>query len=163
MPYPRTGQGGEPHLTLPDAITGNLGDQGCGPPGLPLPGPTGCYPYREPLPRPPPGGPPPGRPPSRRPDLQSIPSRRRAGVRAAPGEAPPISPEVNRDREADVPHSSWRPRSSLVMVAGVIVAVRATSQAARTMVVGYFDNSTAAVPRRRRAHPRRAGGQGRQD
>src|SRR6478609_5403292 len=62
VPYPRTGQGGEPHLTLPDAITGNPGDQGCGPPGLALPGPTGCYPYREPLPPPPPGGPPPGPP-----------------------------------------------------------------------------------------------------
>jgi phospholipid/cholesterol/gamma-HCH transport system substrate-binding protein len=62
VPFPRTGQGGEPHLTIPDAITGNPGDQGCGPPGLPLPGPTGCYPYREPLPAPPPGGPPPGPP-----------------------------------------------------------------------------------------------------
>ena len=62
MPYPRTGQGGEPRLTLPDAITGNPGDPGCGPPGLPLPGPTGCYPYREPPPAPPPGGPPPGPP-----------------------------------------------------------------------------------------------------
>src|SRR5439155_22158067 len=62
VPYPRTGQGGEPHLTLPDAITGNPGDQGCGPPGLALPGPTGCYPYREPLPAPPPGGPPPAPP-----------------------------------------------------------------------------------------------------
>lgn len=62
VPYPRTGQGGDPNLTLPDAITGNPGDQGCGPPGIPLPGPTGCYPYREPLPAPPPGGPPPGPP-----------------------------------------------------------------------------------------------------
>ena len=62
VPYPRTGQGGPPRLNLPDAITGNPGDQGCGPPGLPLPGPTGCYPYREPLPAPPPGGPPPGPP-----------------------------------------------------------------------------------------------------
>ncbi|MGE2735676.1 MCE family protein [Mycolicibacterium vaccae] len=61
-PYPRTGQGGAPRLTVPDAITGNPGDAGCGPPGLPLPGPTGCYPYREPLPAPPPGGPPPGPP-----------------------------------------------------------------------------------------------------
>jgi phospholipid/cholesterol/gamma-HCH transport system substrate-binding protein len=61
-PFPRTGQGGEPRLTVPDAITGNPGDQGCGPPGLALPGPTGCYPYREPLPAPPPGGPPPGPP-----------------------------------------------------------------------------------------------------
>ncbi|WP_319458233.1 MULTISPECIES: MCE family protein [unclassified Mycobacterium] len=62
VPYPRTGQGGEPNMTLPDAITGKPGDQGCGPPGLALPGPTGCYPYREPLPAPPPGGPPPGPP-----------------------------------------------------------------------------------------------------
>jgi phospholipid/cholesterol/gamma-HCH transport system substrate-binding protein len=62
VPYPRTGQGGDPHLTLPDAITGNPRDPGCGPPWLPLPGPTGCYPYREPLPAPPPGGPPPGPP-----------------------------------------------------------------------------------------------------
>jgi len=62
IPYPRTGQGGEPRLTIPDAITGNPGDQGCGPPGIPLPGPTGCYPYRDPLPQPPPGGPPPGPP-----------------------------------------------------------------------------------------------------
>ena len=62
VPFPRTGQGGQPNLTLPDAITGNVGDQGCGPPGIPLPGPTGCYPYREPLPAPPPGGPPPGPP-----------------------------------------------------------------------------------------------------
>jgi phospholipid/cholesterol/gamma-HCH transport system substrate-binding protein len=62
VPYPRTGQGGDPNLTLPDAITGKPGDQGCGPPGLPLPGPTGCYPLREPLPAPAPGGPPPGPP-----------------------------------------------------------------------------------------------------
>ncbi|WP_120271065.1 MCE family protein [Mycolicibacterium novocastrense] len=69
VPYPRTGQGGEPRMTLPEAITGNPGDQGCGPPGVPLPGPTGCYPYREPLPAPPPGGPPPG-PPALAPDDQ---------------------------------------------------------------------------------------------
>lgn len=48
MPFPRTGQGGEPNLTLPDAITGKPGDP--------------RYPYREPLPAPPPGGPPPGPP-----------------------------------------------------------------------------------------------------
>ena len=34
----------------------------------------------------------------------------------------------------------------VVMVAGVLVAVRATGQSARTMVVGYFDNSTAVFP-----------------
>ncbi|OBK74993.1 MCE family protein [Mycobacterium sp. 1274761.0] len=54
-PFPRTGQGGEPHLTLPDAITGNQD------PNLPEQFP-GRYPYREPLPAPPPGGPPPGPP-----------------------------------------------------------------------------------------------------
>ena len=58
MPYPRTGQGGEPHLNLPDAITGNPGDQGAVR-GLRC-RPDRRYPYREPLPAPPPGGPPPG-------------------------------------------------------------------------------------------------------
>lgn len=48
VPYPRTGQGGEPNLTLPETISGNPGDP--------------RYPYREPLPAPPPGGPPPGPP-----------------------------------------------------------------------------------------------------
>ncbi|MCT7657857.1 MCE family protein [Mycobacterium deserti] len=48
VPYPRTGQGGPPRLTLPDAITGVPGDP--------------RYPYREPVPAPPPGGPPPGAP-----------------------------------------------------------------------------------------------------
>jgi phospholipid/cholesterol/gamma-HCH transport system substrate-binding protein len=73
MPYPRTGQGGPPNLNLPDAITGNPGDQGCGPPGVPLPGPTGCYPYREPAPAPPPGGPPPGPPALPPPGQESTP------------------------------------------------------------------------------------------
>lgn len=50
VPFPRTGQGGEPRLTVPDAITGNPGDL--------------RYPYREPLPAPPPGGTPPGPPAS---------------------------------------------------------------------------------------------------
>jgi phospholipid/cholesterol/gamma-HCH transport system substrate-binding protein len=93
VPFPRTGQGGEPHLTLPDAITGNPGDQGCGPPGLPLPGPTGCYPYREPPPAPPPGGPPPAPPAPSPPELQSVPEPTPAPVYVpAPGEAPPIPP-----------------------------------------------------------------------
>ena len=61
VPYPRTGQGGEPRRTIPDAITGNPSDQPCGWPGVPLPGP-GCYPYRDPGPAPAPGGPPPGPP-----------------------------------------------------------------------------------------------------
>lgn len=90
IPYPRTGQGGEPNMTLPDAITGNQGDQGCGPPGLPLPGPTGCYPYREPLPAPPPGGPPPGPPAPAPPGLASTPTPEPTSVDlpAAPPQLP---------------------------------------------------------------------------
>lgn len=61
VPYPRTGQGGEPLRRLPDAITGKPEDHLCGWEGLAFPGPD-CYPYREPLPAPPPGGPPPGPP-----------------------------------------------------------------------------------------------------
>ena len=34
------GRAASPRLNLPDAITGKPGDQACGPPGLPLPGPT---------------------------------------------------------------------------------------------------------------------------
>ncbi len=95
VPYPRTGQGGEPNLTLPDAITGNPGDQGCGPPGLPLPGPTGCYPYREPLPAPPPGGPPPGPPAEAPPGVASTPLPNPSPVFVpAPGEAPAPPGEV---------------------------------------------------------------------
>lgn len=66
VPFPRTGQGGEPNLTLPEAITGNQD------PNLPTQFP-GRYPYREPLPAPPPGGPPPGPP----------------ALGPAPGELPP--------------------------------------------------------------------------
>jgi phospholipid/cholesterol/gamma-HCH transport system substrate-binding protein len=87
VPYPRTGQGGPPNLNLPDAITGNPGDQGCGPPGVPLPGPTGCYPYREPLAAPPPGGPPPGPPADVKPEQKQPPV-----YVTAPGEAPPLVP-----------------------------------------------------------------------
>jgi phospholipid/cholesterol/gamma-HCH transport system substrate-binding protein len=102
MPYPRTGQGGEPRLNLPDAITGNPGDQGCGPPGLPLPGPTGCYPYREPLPAPPPGGPPPG-PPALGPagSRGELPPAGGALFRPAPGEVP--APQTTRPAPATVP------------------------------------------------------------
>jgi len=57
VPYPRTGQGGQPKLNLPDAITGKPGDP--------------RYPYREPLPAPPPGGPPPGPPAAAPPNAQS--------------------------------------------------------------------------------------------
>jgi phospholipid/cholesterol/gamma-HCH transport system substrate-binding protein len=90
VPFPRTGQGGEPRLTIPDAITGNPADQGCGLPGLPLPGPTGCYPYREPPPAPPPGGPPPGPPALAPPGLDSTPQPTPSPVMVpGPGEVPP--------------------------------------------------------------------------
>jgi phospholipid/cholesterol/gamma-HCH transport system substrate-binding protein len=59
MPSPRTGQGGDPAQNLPDAITGNPGDP--------------RYPYREPLPAPPPGGPPPGPPAVAPPGIASTP------------------------------------------------------------------------------------------
>jgi phospholipid/cholesterol/gamma-HCH transport system substrate-binding protein len=92
VPFPRTGQGGDPRLTLPDAITGNPGDQGCGPPGLPLPGPTGCYPYREPIPPGPPGGPPPGPPALPPAGLDSTPQPTPSPVMVpAPGEVPHLS------------------------------------------------------------------------
>lgn len=93
VPYPRTGQGGEPRLTIPDAITGNPGDVGCGPPGLPLPGPTGCYPYREPEPATAPGGPPPG-PPALTGPQRTPPATPPTGdlLVQAPGEAPPLVP-----------------------------------------------------------------------
>jgi phospholipid/cholesterol/gamma-HCH transport system substrate-binding protein len=90
VPYPRTGQGGDPNMTLPDAITGKPGDQGCGPPGLPLPGPTGCYPYREPLPPGLPGGPPPGPPALSPPNMANSPAPTPTPVYVpAPGEVPP--------------------------------------------------------------------------
>jgi phospholipid/cholesterol/gamma-HCH transport system substrate-binding protein len=89
VPYPRTGRGGPPNLTLPDAITGNPGDPGCGPPGVPLPGPTGCYPYREPLAAPPPGGPPPGPPADVKPEQKEAPI-----YVQAPGEVPPAASAV---------------------------------------------------------------------
>src|SRR6201999_695002 len=59
--YPRTGQGGEPRLNLPDAITGNPADP--------------RYPYRQPPPAPPPGGAPPGPPAPAPPDLASTPQQ----------------------------------------------------------------------------------------
>jgi phospholipid/cholesterol/gamma-HCH transport system substrate-binding protein len=80
-PYPRTGQGGEPRRSIPDAITGNPGDQPCSAPGRP--GAPGCYPYRQPPPAPPPGGPPPG-PPA---DLKPPPKPTPVYV-PAPGEVP---------------------------------------------------------------------------
>jgi phospholipid/cholesterol/gamma-HCH transport system substrate-binding protein len=87
VPFPRTGQGGEPNLTLPDAITGNPGDSPC-----PLPGP-GCYPYRQPLPAPPPGGPPPGPPAPSPPEIASVPLPTPSPVYVpAPGEVPPLQP-----------------------------------------------------------------------
>jgi phospholipid/cholesterol/gamma-HCH transport system substrate-binding protein len=86
LPYPRTGQGGEPTLNLPDAITGNPGDHPC--PGLGS-GP-GCYPYREALPAPPPGGPPPGPPAPAPPNEASTPQPTPSPVSVpAPGEVPP--------------------------------------------------------------------------
>lgn len=81
VPYPRTGQGGAPNLTLPDAITGKPGDP--------------RYPYREPLPAPPPGGPPPGPPAQTPPDPNAAtpPTPSRVYV-PAPGEPTPATPST---------------------------------------------------------------------
>ncbi|OBI70540.1 MCE family protein [Mycobacterium sp. E796] len=106
LPYPRTGQDGPPRRNLPDAITGNPGDQPCGPPGVPLPGP-GCYPYRNPAPAPPPGGPPPGPPAVAPPGEQFVAPPTTPPLQPAPGEvqAPqqpgqsgpgPVSPPTGR-------------------------------------------------------------------
>jgi phospholipid/cholesterol/gamma-HCH transport system substrate-binding protein len=94
IPYPRTGQGGDPKTTLPDAITGNPGDPGCGPPGLPLPGPTGCYPYREPTPAPAAGGPPPGPPAASPPELATTQPSPSPVLIPAPGEVAPSPAET---------------------------------------------------------------------
>jgi phospholipid/cholesterol/gamma-HCH transport system substrate-binding protein len=88
VPYPRTGQGGPPNLTLPDAITGKPGDP--------------RYPYREPLPAPPPGGPPPGPPALPPPGMASIPEPTPSPVyQPAPGEIPP--PHVDRTGPTGAP------------------------------------------------------------
>lgn len=88
VPYPRTGQGGDPRRTLPDAITGNPDDHPCL-----LPGP-GCYPYREPPPAGPPGGPPPGPP---------------AGVAPAPTPTRVYEPAPNEIAPPDAPGGGGRP------------------------------------------------------
>jgi phospholipid/cholesterol/gamma-HCH transport system substrate-binding protein len=88
VPYPRTGQGGPPRMTIPDAISGNPSDHQCGVPGVALPGP-GCYPYREPPPAPPPGGPPPGPPAPAGPGQgQSPPPSSGPVEQPAPGQLP---------------------------------------------------------------------------
>ena len=141
VPYPRTGQGGDPRLTLPDAITGNPGDQGCGPPGLPLPGPTGCYPYREPLPAPPPGGPPPGPPAEAPHGLDSTPQPTPTPVLVpAPGEA--LAPSISGGRAMIRNARTWVAAAlALLLVAGVVVLLRTTETINRTNVVAYFENS----------------------
>ncbi len=80
VPYPRTGQGGEPRMTLPDAITGKPGDP--------------RYPYREPLPAPPPGGPAPGPPAAAPPNMASEYEPKQPTVVLAPGEPGAPGPSI---------------------------------------------------------------------
>ena len=75
VPFPRTGQGGEPHLTCPTRSPATPAIRGAVRPAAAA-RPHCCYPYREPLPAPPPGGPPPGPPAPSPPELQSIPDPR---------------------------------------------------------------------------------------
>ena len=91
IPYPRTGQGGPPRTTLPDAITGNQD------PNLPVQFP-GRYPYRPEsvIPAPPPGGPPPGPPAPARPGMESTAeSTPSPFYLPAPGEVPSGRPGGN--------------------------------------------------------------------
>ena len=83
VPFPRTGQAGEPRQTLPDAITGNPGDP--------------RYPYRAPLPAPPPGGPPPGPPALAPPGMASAPQ---------PSPSPLFVPAPDEIAPPDLPTSS---------------------------------------------------------
>ena len=90
VPYPRTGQGGEPHLPCPTRSPATPETRGAVRPAAAA-RPTGCYPYREPLPAPPPGGPPPGPPAPSPPELQSTPEPTPcAGLRARTGRGPPL-------------------------------------------------------------------------
>lgn len=82
LPYPRTGQGGNPKQYLPDAITGKPGDP--------------RYPYRKPLPAPPPGGPPPGPPAPTPPNLQHP-----GGIGATP--TPVMTPRPGQPPAPSVP------------------------------------------------------------
>jgi phospholipid/cholesterol/gamma-HCH transport system substrate-binding protein len=94
-PYPRTGQGGDPRLHIPDAITGNPGDAPCAAPGRP--GAPGCYPLRQEPPAPPPGGAPPG-PPAQGPG----PGNAATGPvqQGAPGQLPPNQGPALAPRES---------------------------------------------------------------
>ena len=146
VPYPRTGQGGEPHLTLPDAITGNPGDQGCGPPGVALPGPTGCYPYREPLPPPPPGGPPPGPPAVATAPRAS--GRRRtdplAGVRTRLSRS---STNVGARTASRIIRIGVAVSLALLLAGGILVVSRSLwNSVTKTHMVAYFDNSNGIFP-----------------
>ena len=104
---PRTGQGGEPRLNLPDAITGKPGDP--------------RYPYRPPPPAPPPGGPPPGPPAPAPPDMASTPNQTpradlscpapHEGSRRRPREAGDEAPDRRRGPAGALPDRRGRPSS----------------------------------------------------
>ena len=92
VPYPRTGQGGEPRLTAARRDHRQTRRSGVRSARSAAARPTGCYPYREPLPAPPPGGPPPG-PPAAAPPGSAVHTRADPSpvYVPAPGEAPPPS------------------------------------------------------------------------
>ena len=158
MPYPRTGQGGEPRLTLPDAITGNPGDQGCGPPGVPLPGPLAATPT----------------------GAAAGAAARRAAARAARGGHRAADPDTGlrartrRGARAErtggrTVRSSRRARVAvivalvLILIAGVAVTLRSVGDASAHAHRGVLRQQQRHLRRRRRAHPRRAGRQDRHD
>lgn len=98
LPYPRTGQGGGPRTNIPDAITGNPGDQPCSAPGRP--GAPGCYPLRPEPPAPPPGGPAPGPPV---PNLGPGNATEGPVNQPAPGQIPPNQGPALAPRESTGP------------------------------------------------------------
>ena len=150
VPFPRTGQGGEPRLNLPDAITGNPGDP--------------RYPYREPLPAPPPGGPPPG-PPAAGPrtDGPTTAAVTAAGVRAGARRTAGTAegrPMMNRANTRI--GSGRRPGAHLGRRRRGGAGTRSPRPAERTRR-RLLRQQQRHLRRRRSSHPRRAGRQDRQD
>ena len=167
VPYPRTGQGGEPQLNLPDAITGKPGDQGCGPPGLALPGPpaatrTGsrCR-HRRPAARRRDRRR--GTPPAPTPDTGRTPDPTSAAPVPGTGEPPRRQASESRPRKPQ--DRAGAPSLVLVLVGGTGRARSRWSTAGQTRTTWsrLLRQQQRHLCRRRGAHPRRAGRQDRQD
>ncbi len=153
VPYPRTGQGGEPRSA--SARRDHRQTRA-----------IRAYPYREP----------PAPPTAWRPAAgAACAAATRVGLHA--GAEPVAGLRAGTGRGAARPATGRttvmkRPRTAravlatalvLVLCAGLFVAVRMPAQVARTTVVGLLREQHRGVRRRPRAHPRRAGRQDRSD